>query len=98
MKIVLEALNQWAVVTGELKGPKFVDPDAPTKDEQELEEAWTLRKKRVYSEIMLRVEDEPRVTIMINDDPKDAWERLQRTYGTKMANSRAMLLSELVRM
>ena len=96
MKIVLEALNQWGIVSGELKEPEPMDKNKPTKEEIEIMEAWTLWKKRAYSKIMLRVEDEPRVSIMFNSDPKAAWDKLQLTYGTRLANSRAMLLSELV--
>jgi hypothetical protein len=98
MKTVLETLNQWKVVTGEFAEPARADPRFPTSDKLDVEEAWELRKKRAYSEIMLRVEDEPRVTIMVNEDPKDAWDRLKTTYGTRLANSRAMLMSEMIHM
>jgi len=54
---VLESLNQWQVVTGELADSVRVEPKVPTKEELEIEEAWELRKKRAYGEIMLGVED-----------------------------------------
>jgi hypothetical protein len=47
---------------------------------------------------MLRVEDEPRVTIMGTQDPKEAWDKLDRTYGSRLANNRTTLMSELVKM
>ncbi|KAF8514713.1 hypothetical protein BU17DRAFT_94225 [Hysterangium stoloniferum] len=96
MKTVLKSLNQWKVIIGELADPARAKLDALTKDELDIEEAWVLRKKRAYSEIMLRVEDEPRVAIMTNDNPIDAWNKLKNTYGTRLANSQAILLSELL--
>jgi hypothetical protein len=60
------------------------------KEELEIEEAWEHHKKKAYSEIMLRVEDKPRVAIMVNNDPVSTWEKLEKlkiTYGTHLANS-----------
>jgi hypothetical protein len=96
--MVLETINQWRVVSGELTGPTRKAQDAPTKEELEKEESWNLRRIRTYSEIMLRVEDEPRVTVMGTQDPTVAWEKLEKTFGSKLANSQTMLMSELVRM
>jgi hypothetical protein len=47
---------------------------------------------------MLHVEDEPQVMIMGSQNPCDTWDKLERTYGSRLANSQTMLMSELVRM
>jgi hypothetical protein len=98
MRMVLETINQWKVVSGQLTSPTRKIADAPMAEELEKEDAWNLRRIRAYSEIMLRVEDEPRVTIMGSQDPSEAWSKLEKTYGSRLANSRTMLMSELVRM
>jgi hypothetical protein len=93
--MVLETTNQWKVVSGELTGPTRKDPDAPSRAELEAEEAWDLRKVHAYSKVMLRVEDEPHVSIMGSQNPIEAWRRLERTYGSQLANSHTMLMLEL---
>jgi hypothetical protein len=98
MRMVLETLNQWKVVTGELTGPVRKNPNVPMSDERDMEDAWNLRKVRAYSEIMLRVEDKPHITIMGSQNPTEAWDKLDKTYGTRLANNRTTLMSELVRM
>jgi hypothetical protein len=98
IQMVLETINQWRVVSGELTGLVRKAQDSLTKEELECEEAWSLRKVHVYSEIMLHVEDEPCMMIMASQNPTVAWEKLEKTYGLKLANSRTMLMSELVRM
>jgi hypothetical protein len=68
------------------------------KLELKLKDAWGLQKVHAYSEIMLCVEDEPCVSIMGTQDPKAAWEKLDRIYSSKLANNWMMLISELVKM
>jgi hypothetical protein len=86
------------VVTGEFTEPVHTIPSFPTPEELDVEEAWELRKKWAYSEIMLHVEDKLHITIMVNKDLKDVWDRLKTTYGTCLANSRTMLMSEMIHM
>jgi hypothetical protein len=73
MKTILESLNQWKVVRGQLTGSILAKQDVPTAEELEMEEAWELCKKRAYSEILLCVEDELRILIVVSQDPKDTW-------------------------
>jgi hypothetical protein len=98
MHIALETLNQWKVVTGELTGPVRKDPNAPMNEECKMEDVWNLRKVRAYSEIMLRVEDELHITIMGTQNPQEAWDKLEKTYRSRLANSQTTLMSELVHM
>jgi len=53
MKMVLETLNQWQVIKGDLMGPIRKNLESPTDEELMREEAWVLRRKRAYSEILL---------------------------------------------
>jgi hypothetical protein len=87
MGMVLETLNQWKVVTGELTSPVKKDPNAPTNDKHKMEDAWNLRKVRAYSEIMLRVKDELCITIMGTQNPQEAWDKLDKTYRSRLVNS-----------
>jgi hypothetical protein len=68
------------------------------KVELKAEEVWALCKVCTYSQIMLCMEDEPHVSIMGSQNPREAWEKLERTYGSQLANSQTMLISELVQM
>jgi hypothetical protein len=45
---------------------------------------------------MLRVEDKPCIMIMGSQDLQEAWEKLDKTYRTRMVNNRTTLMSELI--
>jgi hypothetical protein len=87
--------NKWEVVIGQFPSPTRADSKAPTDAELELEEAWTLRKERAYTEIDLRIEDQQRVAIRDNRDPRLAWSTLRTVYGNCLVNTRASLLGEI---
>jgi gag-polypeptide of LTR copia-type len=95
MESTLRSLNQWEVVIGQFPSPKRADSKAPTDAELELEEAWALRMERAYTEIDLRIEDQQRVAIRDNRDPRLAWNTLRMVYGNRLANARASLLGEI---
>jgi hypothetical protein len=42
MWMVLETINQWKVMSGQLAGPVRKSQDTPMKEELECEEAWSL--------------------------------------------------------
>ena len=94
MELVLCFLSQWEVVTSILT-PVHADPNAPTEKELQIERAWELREECVYTEITLRVEDQQRVSICDNRDPRLAWQTLHTVYGNRLANTRAALLTEI---
>jgi hypothetical protein len=69
-------------MTGELTGLMRKDTDTPIQVKLEAKAAWDLWKVQAYSEIMLHVEDEPQVSIMGSQNPKEAWVKLERTYSS----------------
>lgn len=97
MESILRSLCQWQVVTGAFHPPVPADPDNPTEKELQIERAWELRKERAYTEIDLRIEDQQRVSIRDNRDPRLAWHTLRTVYGNRLANTRAALLAEITR-
>ena len=97
MELVLRSLCQWEVVTGILVASVRADPNAPTDKELQIERAWELQKERAYTEIDLRIEDQQRVSICDNRNPRLAWQTLPTVYGNRLANTRAALLAEITR-
>lgn len=95
MESVLRSLNQWKVIMGTIVAPTRLDPMSPTAQELQLERAWDLRKERAYSEIDLRVEDQQRVWIRENRDPRLAWDTLRTVYRKHLADTRVFLLAEI---
>ena len=95
MESTLRSLNQWEVVKGVYPSPTRAESKAPTEEELELEQAWALRKERAYSEVDLRIEDQQKVAIRDNRDPRLAWNTLNTVYGNRLANTRASLLGEI---
>jgi hypothetical protein len=65
--------------------------------ELELKDAWGLQRVQVYSEIMLHLEDEPCMSIMGTQDPKEAWDKLDR-ITVQPVNNQMTLMSELGQM
>jgi gag-polypeptide of LTR copia-type/Pol polyprotein, beta-barrel domain len=94
MESVLRLLSQWEVVTGTFVAPMRAKQNEPIEKKLQLERAW---EERVYTEIDLRVEDQQRMTIRENRDPRIAWHKLRNMYGTRLANTRATLLAEITR-
>lgn len=95
MESVLRSLNQWEIVMGTIEAPTRLDPTSPTAQELQLERAWDLRKERAYSEIDLRVEDQQRVSIRENRDPRLAWDTLHTVYRKHLADKIPSLLIEI---
>jgi hypothetical protein len=61
--------------------PTRADSKAPTNAELELEEAWALQKECANTEIDLHIEDQQRVAIRDNCNPRLAWNTLDTVYG-----------------
>jgi hypothetical protein len=73
----------------------LTDSKAPTDAELELEEAWALQKEHAYTEIDLHIEDQQRVAIHDNRDPRLAGNTLHTVYGNWLESTRASLLGEI---
>src|ERR1700749_2753096 len=74
MTTLLHGLNQYEMVDGTLTAPT----------EPSLLAAYRLGAARGYREIALRIEPEWKQPINGIQDPKQAWDKLNETYGTAL--------------
>jgi hypothetical protein len=80
----------------ELTSPVRKSQDALTKEELKCEEVWGLWRVCAYGKIMHCVKDKLHMMIMGSQNPSDAWDKLEKTYSSRLANSQTMLMSKLV--
>ena len=86
MTTLLHGLNQYEMVDGTLTAPT----------EPSLLAAYRLRAARAYMEIALRIEPEWKQPINGIQDPKQAWDKLNKTYGTALDGVCDILLAQLI--
>jgi hypothetical protein len=81
MRTVLQSLQQWGMVTGTVQAPVASDVGAPTADETRTTEASEVRRISAFMEISFRMADSAETVLGNTEDPKVAWELLEKHYG-----------------
>jgi len=71
------------MVTGTVKVLVPADEDAPTEDETLAIEAFEVRRISAFMEISFRIADSAKTVLGNTEDPKVAWELLEKRYGAK---------------
>ena len=93
MRILLISLRQWGVVAGTVVPSTPVDANHPTAEETKAKEAWEVREKRAFMEIYFRIANSAKNVLGDTQDPKVAWEILEKRFAAKPSD----LLSKLQR-
>jgi hypothetical protein len=68
------------MVTGTVHAPVPADVGAPTADETLAIEAFEVRRISAFMEISFRIADSAKTVL---EDPKVAWELLEKRHGAK---------------
>ena len=84
MRLILLSLRQWNVVAGTIVPPTPVDAEHPTEEETKAKEAWEVREKMAFMEISSRVARSAKNVLGNTQNPKVAWEILERHFGPKL--------------
>jgi hypothetical protein len=95
MSTVLEALQQWEVVTGAEKAPVPADASKPTEEETAAIKAFGVRKVSTFMEISFRIADSAKIVLGDTKDPKLAWELLEKRFGVKQQGLKSVLMSKI---
>jgi hypothetical protein len=69
------------MVTGTVQVAVPAEVDAPTADETRATEAFEVRRISAFMEISFRIADSAKTVLSNTEDPKVAWELLERHYG-----------------
>ena len=92
---VLESLRQWGIVDGTIIAPTPADPAAPMADETAELLAFKVRSVSVFMEISFRVADHIDTTLGKSKDLKEAWDCLEKRYGTGQDGLQSILMMKL---
>jgi gag-polypeptide of LTR copia-type len=95
MHTVLQSFRQWRMVTGTVQAPVPADEDAPTEDETLAIEAFEVRRISAFMEISFRIADSAKTVLGNMEDPKVAWELLEKRYGAKQQGLQSVLMAKL---
>ena len=95
MRTVLESLRQWDVVTGSITAPVPANVSKPTADETTAIQAFSVRCISAFMEISFRIADSAKSILSNVNDPKTAWELLEKRFGAKQQGLQSVLLAKL---
>ena len=95
MRIILQSLRQWGMITGTVKAPVPADVNAPTAEETHAIDAFEVRRISAFMEISFRIVDSAKTVLGNTEDPKVAWELLEKRYGVKQQGLQSVLMAKL---